>query len=475
MEQPAQSPPAKPLPVDRLRDYLRQLAPAAQKLLMREFERALERGEDVAVANFVLGELRKIVRADDGNERPRVEDVSRLVFACLVPFLIDEGEPRPGQIRRSSLEPVWLWLSKTAVVDAAAELEASLSAGGVPSAAEQAIRKFQIAAAEAIAAAVSPSSRGDDRMRGLARVGSQSVVEDLPAIGIILANREALRSAADALAEDHSRLRRVADRFGQGPVRASCRRCRRPEVLPISLALVMQRLTSPWQIIRLAISIVGSDEESRIAGSPFGIAVSMALHDLAPAGRRASHRHQARPFRQERASPEDAARRIARSAHRTRHALRLAMGPSARPRIRTDVSNALKSEIESVPGRVRRLLRQRPDKDINAGAKLDPTEIDETAALIDFVAACRNYASELAINEVTLRAYSDLQHYVELATEALVESLRTGDARIRAFRQLQAETAIRFCESIFGHEYASLMTKAAEVALSGERKSQKTG
>ncbi len=143
--------------------------------------------------------------------------------------------------------------------------------------------------------------------------------------------------------------------------------------------------------------------------------------------------------------------------------------------LRTDVSNTLKSEIESVPGRVRRLLRQRPDKDINAGAKLDPAEIDETAALIDFVAHCRNYAGELAINEVTLRAHSDLQHYVESATEALVESLRTGDARIRAFRQLQAETAIRFCESIFGHEYAALMTKAAEMALSGERKSQKTG
>jgi hypothetical protein len=143
--------------------------------------------------------------------------------------------------------------------------------------------------------------------------------------------------------------------------------------------------------------------------------------------------------------------------------------------LRTDVSNALKAEIESVPGRVRRLLRQRPDKDINAGAKLDPTEIDETAALIDFVAVCRNYAGELAINEVTLRAHSDLQHYVESATEALVESLRTGDARVRAFRQLQAETAIRFCESIFGHDYASLMTKAAEMALSGERKAQKTG
>jgi len=34
---------------ERLRDYLAQLPPQSQALLMREFERAIERGEDVAV------------------------------------------------------------------------------------------------------------------------------------------------------------------------------------------------------------------------------------------------------------------------------------------------------------------------------------------------------------------------------------------------------------------------------------------
>jgi hypothetical protein len=474
MQQGAQSPPSRPLPVDRLRDYLRQLAPAAQNLLLREFERALERGEDTAVAGFVLGELRKIVRADDQNDRPRVEDVSRLVFACLVPFMIDEGEPRPGQIRRSSLEPVWLWLSKTALTSATAELEASLAASGVPSpAADQAIRKFQVAAADAIAAAASPSSGGDDRMRALSRVGSQAVVEDLPSIGIILANREGFEVLQMRLPKiirtfGESQIASVMGQLGQTPS------LQKADVLPISLALIMQRLTSPWQIVRIAISSVGSDEESRIAASPFGIAVSMALLEL---------------DRLVEALRTDIRRgHFDKSAHhlKTLHDglrdLRTELDVRSDSQwgrqlsgIRADISNALKSEIESVPGRVRRLLRQRPDKDINAGAKLDPAEVDETAALIDFVAACRNYASELAINEVTLRAHSDLQHYVESATESLVESLRTGDARVRAFRQLQAETAIRFCESIFGHEYASLMTKAAEVALSGERKDKKTG
>ena len=143
--------------------------------------------------------------------------------------------------------------------------------------------------------------------------------------------------------------------------------------------------------------------------------------------------------------------------------------------IRADTSNALQSEIDSVPGRVRRLLRQRADKDIPAGAKVDAGEVEETAALIDFVAVCRTYASELAINEVTLRTYSDLQQYVEKSTEAMVQSLRGGDTRTRAYRQMQVKAAIRFCDLLFGPDYASLMSRAAENALTGERKPSRAG
>jgi len=143
--------------------------------------------------------------------------------------------------------------------------------------------------------------------------------------------------------------------------------------------------------------------------------------------------------------------------------------------LRADISNALQSEIDSVPGRVRRILRQRADKDIPPGTGVDGSEVEEVAALIQFVAVCRNYASELAINEVTLRTYSDLQQYVEKATEALVQSLRSGDARARAYRQSQVSAAIRFCDVLFGHDYAALMSRAAENATSGERKSSRAG
>jgi hypothetical protein len=247
-----------------------------------------------------------------------------------------------------------------------------------------------------------------------------------------------------------------------------------PLLLPFALSLVMQRLAQPWQIIRIAIRMAASDDEVRVAATPYGMAVTIALHDLfclavdlrtdirrahfAKVGDNLKVLHDGvRGLRTELDLRQDSAwgRQLAS--------------------VRAEISNTLQSEIESVPGRVRRILRQRSDKDIMAGARIDGSEVDDAAALIGFVAVCRTYASELAINEVTLRTYSDLQQYVEKATEALVQSLRAGDLRARGYRQMQADAAVRFCEALFGHEYASLMSRAVESALTAERKSSRAG
>src|SRR5438046_1927405 len=53
-----------------------------------------------------------------------------------------------------------------------------------------------------------------------------------------------------------------------------------PQLLPFALSLVMQRLTAPWQIIRIAIRMAASDDEIRVAATPYGVAVTIALHDL---------------------------------------------------------------------------------------------------------------------------------------------------------------------------------------------------
>src|SRR5206468_1043127 len=158
---------------ERLRDYLAQLPPQSQALLMREFERAIERGEDVAVASFVLEQLRKVVRGTEEEARPRTDDPARLTFRPLEPFLIEGNVPvRPGQIRRASLMPIWQWLVRDGAPDAFKAFEASLKGLKAHAAADldDEIRSFQLAAAEAIARVATPTP-GGDKQRALARVG----------------------------------------------------------------------------------------------------------------------------------------------------------------------------------------------------------------------------------------------------------------------------------------------------------------
>jgi predicted DNA-binding protein len=459
---------------ERLRDYLAQLPPQAQALLMREFERAIERGEDLAVANFVLEQLRKVVRGTDEEARPRTDDPARLLFHPLEPFLVEGNIPvRPGQIRRASLLPVWRWLIQDGVPDQAREFEAELARireTGTSAGFEAAVGRFQGAAAEAIGRIATPVS--GDRQRALTRVGPPEVVEDLLSIGSVLQAREALDTLNYRLPKF---LRVFADsQIASMGASLNVPPLQTPDLLPFALSLVMQRLNAPWQIIRLAIKMAGSDDEIRVAGTPYGVAVSLALYDLSflAASLRADIK---------RGHFDNVAEHL-KILHDGVRGLRTELDlrnesswGKQLASIRAEISNALQSEIDSVPGRVRRLLRQRVDKDISVGAKVDADEVNETAALIDFVAVCRTYAGELAINEVTLRTYSDLQQYVEQSTEALVQSLRGGDIKTRAYRQMQVEAAIRFCDVLFGHDYASLMNRAAENALIGERKPSRTG
>src|SRR5512139_3958533 len=267
--------------IERLRDYLAQLPPQAQALLMREFERALERGQDTAVATLVLEQLRKVVRRAEAEEAApaRGEDPARLLFLPLEPFLVDAGAPiRVGQIRRSSLHPIWQWLGREGAPDQVREFQAALR--GLPAGdagqVDALAKKIQAVAADAIFELTGPGS--GDRSRALARVGPPNVIEDLYSIGALLNVREPLAALND-------RLPRFLRAFGDSQIASvtaalNIPELQTPQMLPFALTMVIQRLTAPWQIIRLAIKMAASDDEIRVAATPFGVAVTIALHDL---------------------------------------------------------------------------------------------------------------------------------------------------------------------------------------------------
>jgi hypothetical protein len=66
--------------------------------------------------------------------------------------------------------------------------------------------------------------------------------------------------------------------------------------------------------------------------------------------------------------------------------------------------------------------------------------------------------------------FSELQKSLDTGTHALLDALRHCSISERSFRQSQVDAAVRFRGKVFGDEYASLLSKAADVASQSERK-----
>jgi hypothetical protein len=462
--------------VERLRQYLRDIKPAARSILIGELERSLLRGDDpagpVLGASLVLQELRHVLR-DQREGAPRIGSSARLFFKPLAPFMVDDvaDHKHPGRIARSALESLWIWIRRDllpeetkALTDAVND---ALLAGDEPKA-EHLIRAFQDRAAIAIKAAFAAADDDEKiRRRMLVQIGTPRAADDATVLMRVLKSRDALATFAAHLP---LHIPNLADsRLEQAKVLIESTVAFDRDTLLHALLAVMGRLAAPWQLIRLAIRAAGTDVAARVAETPYAVTVTIVLAEL---------ERLVGELRTDLRSCRGVAvgallKTIHDAARGLRTELELPVDSTwgrALAAQRAHISDLLKSEIESMPGRVRRLLRARPSTEIRFNSVLDADDVAETEALIEFVGTCRYFASELALNEMTQRTYSELQQYLDSGTPALLDGLRHAGAADRSFRQSQVNAAARFCGKVFGTDYAAMLGKAADVAAAPERK-----
>jgi hypothetical protein len=457
--------------VERLREYLRTLTPEARSMLVRELERNLLRGEQSAGNDLILQELRRTIRAD-AQEVPRIGDAARMLFTPLEPFLIDSraDHKRIGRIARVSLEPIWGWIGRDLIPAEVKALGEDINRALLAddrNRADQLVRTLHDRAIRRIRDAIAEVNGDEKSRRRLAvQVGTPRAVEDLNTIVTILSLRELLADLARRLPSqfrvfereqieplwtllDAATTQGTLDRLG----------ARKADAFFYCLILVMNRLAAPWQLVRIATR--ASDDTSRVAESPYAAAVNIVLGEA---------ENMTAELRAEIKVGHPVASML-KNIHDTAREIRSEINvsfdsPWSRQlaAVRNDVSALLKTEIETTPGSVRRLLRSRLNKDIAPGSVLDPLDVQEVETRVEFVSICRHYAAELAASEVTMRAFSELTQILETGTKMLLDSLRQAGDGDRPFRQSQLEAAIRFCRPIFGAEYSGLLAKAAEVA-----------
>jgi hypothetical protein len=457
-------------PVERLRQYLRALPPGSRALLIAELERALLRGEEIPGGDMLLQEVRTAVRESARERAPRVDNPARLFFRPLEPFLIDAGPARRtlSRLPRTVIEHMWTWIARDLVPAEAQRyidgMSRVLASGGDPS--EDALTfAFHDRVIGAMNAALAAAAADDKARRQLAgQIGTTSALDDLRDVLTIL-------TARDALELIKARLPGHIRNLAGGPLENLKALLDSPLVsdrrlLPYALVVLLGRLAAPWQLIRLAVKDADSDDAARIAGTPYAAAVTIVLDDVE------------RMVEELRADLKRgiASTSLIKCIHDAARGLRTELdlsadSPWARQlaAIRSEIASMLRAEIESAPGRMRRLLRPRPASQVAPNSALNADEVTEVERLIELVGACRNYAGELAISEMTLRTFQEIQQYLDTGTRALLDGLRGAGDADRSFRRSQVDAAVRFCAKAFGKDYAALLTKAAELAASPER------
>ena len=462
------------VPHERLRGYLQGLGPQARAMLLAELERSRLRGSDIPGADIILGAL--LPEAPDGPRPLRADTPARLFFTPLEPFLCDAGggRRRIGRIERAALSPIWQWIGRDVAPDVTRSFVSAIAdanSAGDDAAVAQLTREFQDQIAYALGAImVSVPQEERARRRLAAQVGTNDAFHDLHMLHTVLTHRDTLGVLAQripvairSLADDHLINVHAALRMAIAP---------HPALLTPGLALVMGRLAAPWQLIRLAAK--SAESPAKVAQSPLAYAVTFVISDLTITADDLRAALKAGRF------PQAAA--LLRTLHDGVRGMRTELDLSRASSwarelaaLLGDVSDILQTEIETVPGRVRRLMRPRKAAEIRPDSVLDPAEVQETQALIAFVGVCRNCASELAINHPASHAYSALKSLVDAGVPSLVEALRGAKASERSFRQSQIDAAIRFAEVLFGPDYAMAVSKAAALSAQARNTSASRG
>jgi hypothetical protein len=458
--------------VERLRGFLRDLNPAARALLIAELERTMLGGDDVAGAELILAELRRHLR-DSQSTSQRIGDEARLFFHPLQPFLVDDSADHKhcGRIARSALEPIWLWLSNTVMPQEtkiySERVDAALRANDTDKA-QRLARAFQDAALQRMEEALAAGENDDRARRRIsAQLGAPWAYEGLKIVMGVLKARDGLAALGEQLPGHIKTLN--ANSLESVKAQLDSRLSSSPDLFQYGLVMVMSRLAAAWQLIRLATKAAGSDAAARIEETPYAATVTMALAEL--------ERMVSELSSDLKSGRGVAVAALLKDVHDAVRGLRSELDLPADSAwakqlaaIRADISKLLTSEINLMPGRVRRLMRPRPAKEIAPGSTVDPDEVAEVESLVGFVMACRHYAGELAINEITQRTFTELQQCLDTGTKTLLDALRSCGDSERPFRQSQVDAAVRFCAKVFGQEYASLLTKAADVATHADRK-----
>lgn len=456
MSDPTQSP--KQELVSRLRGYLQELSGESHQTLMRSIDRARARGEASPVHSIIMDALRDLKTGDDFAKR--IPSVERSFFDPLEAVMLSTPLPdkQVGRVDRSSLRPIWIWITRDL---APGRLDAELAALRAATVDEDTdaiatyAADFRTAVCQAVRAEMDMLDKQYGTLQRLeAQLGSSRIMSDLHDLIAIFEQQQII----DAF------MTRMPDKLpvGQAGLAVLEKGLRiytqEKEANPIyAFAAVADRMGSPSDLVRFAVKHAKSSDPSIVRQTKAAGAVQIALSEAAL---------EVEHLRQHLAGDRDLERVVAgmRRLHELASSIALTLDDEPTDPwlkhlagIRARASDLLSKELEPLLHMIKRVVGvvEVRGKEIVP----DAASVNEAAFGTTLFMIAREVRGSLAINSIIERTEKGIETILEGQGKQAIDRLGSASDENWMAATARSAAAVRLYKVYYGGVMGNTMAR----------------
>jgi hypothetical protein len=459
--------------IEMLQNFLATLPePLALRLAKAvELDRLAE-GSDLP-HDLILEGLRPVLRrALKTNRTPTAQ---RLFCAPFEDILVsaEHKEKLKGRIARSTVEPVWNWITRTLLPEQAAAYIAGVRQAVLayrPQEGEACAADFRAVAAKAMGEALAdPSQRNALRLA----LGGENAVADAGEMALLLGIAPEISELKELMPKPYPMmtddvlwtLRAIYDR-----VVVSC-----ADAAPYVAVISMSRLDRPWEALRLPLMIARQTNDTLISSTDMGVVGELLLHDLD------THGAAIRAVRQPQFDPDNLVE------HLTAFAL-LSNGLVKEVEMRRDGrwGRHLMSERAAVAEIMENMMKRAPREVLGALPTLktgsysggprapdlsrapDQEKLDRAMHYARLMAGCKPIAGAAAFGAAQAQADDEIVTALQRYCEDLVRELRTATGDRLAHAEGYFTLGVELTSILFSAEEAEFLRRRGRAATSAQ-------
>jgi hypothetical protein len=418
--------------------------------------------------DLILGTLRPMLRQVERTPTPL-----RLFCRPFEDLVVAEApkEKQKGRIARTSIAPLWRWLSETLLPEASAAFAADIKALVLAGRFDEA--RARAAAFWALAAHAMQNAFAQDRKAARAALANQAILADAEEIALLLGAGSEMsevqklvpRPALQLTDEMLRALREVHDRLIASA----------PDAAPYVAVVAMNRLMHPWQALKLPQLVAHHSDDTLISATDMGLVGDLLFSDI---------EHHGGAIRAARHPNFDAEAIVEHLSHFAGLSSSIVKEIDIRRdgkwgkrllKDRAAVAETMEGLMERAPKEIAAMLPVQKSGAFGGGPKcadftraVDDEKAERGLRYARLIVGCAPYAALGSFAAARKDAFEEASQHLRGYNEDVVRELRAADAERRAVVERQFDLATELTGLLFSPEEAEFLRRRGKAAMNAQ-------